>query len=142
MKIVINDCFGGFGLSHEGAMLYLKKLGKEPFLEYGEFSRLCGPTYWLVPEDQRNDILDSSEFHNASLEDRQASNKAYGEKTFNPRDLKRNDTILIAVIEELGEKANFDHSHLKIVEIPDGVDWEIAEYDGNEHIAEKHRTWS
>jgi len=30
---------------------------------------------------------------------------------------------------------------LKIVEIPDDVDWEINEDDGSEWIAEKHRTW-
>jgi hypothetical protein len=29
-----------------------------------------------------------------------------------------------------------------VVEIPDGTDYEISEYDGNEHIAEKHRTWA
>jgi len=31
---------------------------------------------------------------------------------------------------------------LKIVEIPDGTNYEIDEYDGNEHVAEVHRTWS
>jgi len=31
---------------------------------------------------------------------------------------------------------------LKIVDIPDGVEWEIEEYDGMEWVAEKHRTWS
>jgi hypothetical protein len=30
---------------------------------------------------------------------------------------------------------------LRIVEIPDGVEWHISEYDGIEHIAENHRTW-
>ncbi len=30
---------------------------------------------------------------------------------------------------------------MQIVEIPDDVDWEVMEYDGMEHIAEKHRTW-
>lgn len=31
---------------------------------------------------------------------------------------------------------------LAIVEIPDDVKWHVDEYDGNEHIAEDHRTWS
>jgi len=30
---------------------------------------------------------------------------------------------------------------LRIIEIPDGVEWQIEEYDGDEWIAEKHRTW-
>jgi hypothetical protein len=28
-----------------------------------------------------------------------------------------------------------------VVEIPDDVNWQVEEYDGMEHIAEKHRTW-
>jgi len=31
---------------------------------------------------------------------------------------------------------------LKIVEVPDDANWYIAEYDGLEHVAERHRTWS
>jgi hypothetical protein len=45
-------------------------------------------------------------------------------------------------VEELGDKASGQFAELVVVEIPDGVDYEIDEYDGNEHIAEKHRTWS
>jgi hypothetical protein len=37
--------------------------------------------------------------------------------------------------------ANGSFSRLKIVEIPDGVEWTIQEFDGNEWVAEKHRTW-
>lgn len=31
---------------------------------------------------------------------------------------------------------------LKIVEVPDGIKWQIEEYDGWEHVAEAHQTWS
>jgi len=31
---------------------------------------------------------------------------------------------------------------LKIIEIPEDVDWEVDEYDGLETIHEKHRSWS
>ena len=54
---------------------------------------------------------------------------------------KRDDETLVEVVECLGEKANGDHASLKIVEIPDGIEWQIEEYDGFEWIAEKHRTW-
>jgi len=33
-------------------------------------------------------------------------------------------------------------AELKIVEVPDDVDWYIDEYDGKEWVAERHRTWS
>ena len=42
---------------------------------------------------------------------------------------------------ELGELANGPNAELKVVEIPDGIDWTIEEYDGVEWIAEVHRTW-
>lgn len=91
MKIIINTCFGGFGLSSAANELYKTKSGNDKFYD---------------------------------------------------RDLARDDPILVAVVEELGDAANGGCAELKIVEIPDGVDWQIEEYDGNEHVAETHRTWS
>jgi len=97
MKIVINTCYGGFGLS-EQALNMIKEVKRQ--------GRLA---------DSDPDLF--------------------------KYDFKRNDPILISVVEELKEKANGNYASLKIVEIPDDVDWIIAEYDGQEHIAEKHRTW-
>ncbi len=57
------------------------------------------------------------------------------------RDVARDDPYLIQTIKELGEAANTRFCTLKIVEIPAEVEWEIAEYDGLEWVAEKHRTW-
>jgi hypothetical protein len=45
------------------------------------------------------------------------------------------------VVLELGEAANGRCAELKVVEIPDDVEWQIEEYDGLEWVAEKHRTW-
>jgi hypothetical protein len=53
----------------------------------------------------------------------------------------RDNPDLIAAVEELGERANGFAAKLKIVEIPDGIEWEIDEYDGMESIEEKHRSW-
>ena len=41
----------------------------------------------------------------------------------------------------MGAEANGNYAKLKIVEVPYGVEWTIAEYDGYEWVAEKHRTW-
>lgn len=54
---------------------------------------------------------------------------------------ERTDPDLIYVVEELKEEANGEHAKLKIVEIPDGIQWEIDEYDGMESIEEVHRSW-
>lgn len=64
--------------------------------------------------------------------------KAY----FSEREIERNDPNLIATVEALGDKANGFCANLDIVEIPDGVQWEIDEYDGIERVDEVHRSWS
>jgi len=57
-------------------------------------------------------------------------------------DIPRECPVLVAMVEEYGTSINGDFSDLKIVEIPDGVNWYIEQYDGLEHISERHRTWS
>ena len=53
----------------------------------------------------------------------------------------RADKDLIKCIETLGKKANGSFADIKIVEIPDDVNWGIDDYDGIEHVYELHRTW-
>lgn len=54
--------------------------------------------------------------------------------------IKRDDPVLIQVVETLGSKAD-NGTKLRIVDIPDDVEWIIKDYDGLEWIAEKHRIW-
>jgi hypothetical protein len=75
-------------------------------------------------------------------EERQASNAAWAAITLDGRPDDRSDPKLIQVIEELGsEKASGSCAKIALVEIPDDVEFTIEEYDGLEHVAEKHRTW-
>ena len=54
----------------------------------------------------------------------------------------RADPRLVAVVEKLGsDRASGPHARLKVVEIPDGIQVTIEEYDGLESVAERHRTW-
>ena len=93
-RIVINRCYGGFGLSNLAAKRY-RELA------------------W-IPE----------------------------EELFWTYDIPRDSPILLQVIDELGlEKASGPHAELKVIEVPEGVKWHIADYDGMEHIAENHRQW-
>ena len=114
MKIVINKCYGGFGLSEEAVLLYAKKKGLNLIVERNKGLKLNH--YYL------NEKKDGNYFYE--------------------RDIQRNDPILIEVLNELGVKANGYSAELKIVEIPDDVEWIIEEYDGKEWIAEDHRRWS
>jgi hypothetical protein len=68
-------------------------------------------------------------------------------------DLDRSDPRLVKAVEELGNRAACDTedgecrfhlsgTNLKVVEIPDDVEFFIDNYDGAETIRENHRTWS
>lgn len=121
MKIVINDCYGGFRLSHEAVMMY---------------SDLAGLNLEAV--QQENTVFATLDYDYYINGDRENELYYYGYGN----DIPRDDANLVKVVETLGEKANSWSSKLKIVEIPDNVEWHIAEYDGIEHVAENHRTWS
>ena len=93
-RIVINRCYGGFGLSNLAAKRY-RELA------------------W-IPE----------------------------EELFWTYDIPRDSAILLQVIDELGaQESSGPHAELKVIEVPEGVKWHIADYDGMEHIAENHRQW-
>lgn len=134
MKVVINACYGGFSLSEKAVMRYAEIKG---LTLYPERSPLY-TTYWLVPEGERED---QTNFYAWSFEERQASNLRYAQQTLSECEIPRDDPTLVQVVEELGVKASGSCAALAAVEIPDGVAWEIKEYDGYEHVAEKHRTW-
>ena len=61
---------------------------------------------------------------------------------FHSGHIPRDDAHLIAVVELMGSAAAGGCSELKIVDVPDDVNWCIEEYDGKEWVAERHRTWS
>lgn len=49
--------------------------------------------------------------------------------------------LVVQVVEELGEAANGPYADLKVIEIPDGIEWELDDYDGMESVHESHRSW-
>lgn len=141
-RIVINACFGGFGLSHEGMLAYAAYKGLTLYTEERKkLYTMLGPIYWTVPPEQRAPKVSEESWHTASLEDRKASNAAYARESIDDEGIARDDPALVRVVEELGAKANGEYAELRIVEIPDDVEWQIEEYDGSEHVAEVHRTW-
>ena len=91
IKVVINTCFGGFGLSEESEAEYKERMG------------ITDPDWYYY-------------------------------------DLPRDCPVLVSMVEN--GPVNGQYADLKVVEIPDDVNWFIYEYDGIEHVAERHRTWS
>lgn len=121
-KVVINRCYGGFGLSEEAFERLLEAKGV-PYEKVKEKNvTIYGPDYYHAGHAGDKDFYISSyEFHSWE---------------------KRSDQDLVRIVEELGEKSWGRFAELKVVEIPDDVEFDIGEYDGIEWVAEKHRTWS
>ena len=90
MKVVINDCYGGFGLTEVA------------LAEYKDRKGITDPNFYYY-------------------------------------DIPRDCPVLVEMVER-GDVSGA-YADLKVVEIPDDVNWYIEEYDGMEHIAERHRTW-
>ena len=101
-KIVCNKCFGGFGLSLEAEVEYLKRKG---FTEYTVSNSYGG---YIESVDGWEDYYD--------------------------RDIPRDDPDLLAVVEELGDKANGKFSDLRVAYIPKGTKYRIEKYDGMESV--------
>jgi hypothetical protein len=55
-------------------------------------------------------------------------------ETFDASEIDRKDSVLIEVIEELGEEANGEYAKLCIMELEEGTLYRIDSYDGSEWI--------
>lgn len=139
-KIVVNRCFGGFGLSDAAMRRYFELKGW-PFHyeDRKDYPGLGMGTYWRVPPSLRPKPIEN--WSAAPLEERRAYNDAYSEASVYGGDIPRDDPALVQVVEELGKNANGRHAELEVVSIPADVKWVISEYDGKEHVAEDYRTW-
>lgn len=133
MKVVINKGFHQFGLSLEA------------------LRKMFGDVYVY-----QHDLLLDLYFRQDSLVDRGScsnnfiySTHDYGKETLNIKEEHRIyfDTIdrsldkLVSIVEEMGEKAGSYGVFLSVIEIPDNVNWEIEEFDGQERIREVGRIW-
>lgn len=130
-EIVINVMHGGFGLSHEAILRYAELKGIDLHWEMDK--------EWVMI---RNKSRPGEDIPLESIHIRYYISPEFtDENYFWDRDIERDDPKLIQIIKELGGKANARFAKLKIVEIPDDIDWTIEEYDGAEWVAEKHRTF-
>ena len=158
MKIVINACFGGFSLSRAAVKRYAELQGRPCYFFGTSFGK--DATRYIPLQDSEktpvrdlffhafdipnpNELLSSQDqWHNLSIEERTISNALYTQHAVDNRPSVRHDPLLIQIVEELGsEIASGGCAELKIIEIPDGTDYVIEEYDGLETIAEAHQTW-
>lgn len=137
MKVILNKCYGGFSVSQEAYELYAKKKGIELFAYKLDFKN-GKPIYRKTDMGSSiftitftKDFGDCIEFSNNNSE----------KCCLSLRDNHREDPVLIEVVEELGERANSPFAKLVVVDIPDGMEYEIDDYDGFETLHQKVETW-
>ena len=137
MEVVINGCFGGFGISNL-ALLELIKMNSK-IVAKQTFKK-----YYGSDKDYETDKVKLEVFKDGFFSRPFSNGVLYDNKFvyYVSYELKRNSPDLIKVVKKLKEKANGHCAELKIVEIPDGVDFVIDEYDGIESIHEKHESWN
>ena len=135
MKIVINTCFGGFGISDAAFERYLDLKG---ITWYKGESSIGSSDYYNVPVEQYEALYELCKSKPVGPGRFEEVNDLY----LSQYDIERNDPILVQVVQELGKESWGFSAELKIVEVPDDIGWEINDYDGLESIHEVHRSWS
>lgn len=130
MKIVKNTCYGGFSLSVQALIkiVELKGMHIDKIVKYLNGNEI-DITNSLEKWESSNSFVITTD-----------NGKTYGAYSFSDAS-ERTDPELIKVVEELGEASYGEYARLEVVEIPDGIKWEIDDYDGVETIEEAHRKW-
>lgn len=100
--------------------------------------------FWTVPEDK---WMREPELENHDNDAWDAFGEYEREHSWIDKvtQFGRDDSDLISIIEEFGsEVVSGENSEIRIVEIPDDVDWCIASCDetGGEWVEERKRSWS
>ena len=141
-KVILNKCYGGFDVSIETYKLYAKKKGLNLyFYDYDyDYSEGIQDIYKKIGEPN-----DTRYFLHCFIKD-MGDNVVISDDDYKKYSLwlnrdYREDPTLIEVVEELGEKASSPYSNLRIVEIPDDLDYVIDDDDGIETLHEKVREW-
>lgn len=139
-KVILNKCFGGFDVSPQGYQLYAMKKGYSHLYKYKKsFDKLHDEYY-------RIDLFDDFILAYYFTKDLGETIKEISKSDWKLYHLylgtdKREDPILIEVVEELGEEASGKFGKLVVVEIPDDLNYTIDEYDGIETLHEDVPTW-
>lgn len=137
-KVILNKCYGGFCVSKEAYELYAKKKGLDLFCYELDIKDIRHHIYKYTKEDNGLFINFFTKDFGNNVE---ITDEDYKKYNLYLDTRHREDPILIEVIEELGKKANGRCGKLKIVEIPDGLDYVIDDYDGIETLHQRVQEW-
>lgn len=128
-KVVINACYGGFGLSAD-ALYLLMRLGfpleatplKDSGYDEADFP-LVGPDGVRAASRSGRPLLKDGVLYSAEL------------SPYDPQAMAlRSHPALVKTVEMLGERANGFCAKLVIEDVPDDALFRIEEYDGSESV--------
>ncbi len=134
--MILNKCFGGFVVSGKCYDLYAKKKGIVlhkylPEEDGDDFVKVTG---------ERKEVF--TRYTTKDYGDRVKVEKFDWRTCIQLDGAYRTDGALIECIEELGDEASVEgFSELRIVEVPDDLNYVVDEYDGLETLHEAVRTW-
>ena len=142
MKVAYNNCFGGFSLSPKALKAFAKKKGIDlTFYKQTKYPHQGGHAENIRVEPEELNILGIK----ACTQDlgsviEEIPSELFYYESFCEHST-RTDPDLISVIEEFGSEASGECSKLAIEEIPDGAQFEITYYDGNESVVPPRPNW-
>tara|TARA_Y100001951_G_C11244857_1_gene242761 strand:- start:482 stop:874 length:393 start_codon:yes stop_codon:yes gene_type:complete len=122
VKIVLNKCFGGFGLSPKAEKLF--------------WELLAYPVTYISPY---NDDGPVTMHENSSEEVKDEFFSSLSSICGLHGASHRDNKALVEVVERLGEEANGSCAALVVVEIPNDVKYAIYDYDGIENAEQPRR---
>ena len=137
MKIVLNQCYGGFSLSNMAQALYIMANGQTPYF-YKDCSTYSKDGAWKRTDKYVHvDLKDiettewrlycTTQYQGEILHD-------YPEHIFRDREIDRCDPILVSIVEIIGQEASSKFAKLNILEVDDDTLYRIEEYDGYEYL--------
>lgn len=152
MKVILNKCYGGFMLSNKAQFEYYRRKGTPAFAYDRVTDWQTQETTFVRVHDANQTVEGSSAcgllWFGVDMGERFPSDHGFIPKSVPTEsvlcmdtDAIRVDPIAIAIVEEMGEEASGWASELRVVEIPDWMDWVIDDYDGIETLHEDVPTW-
>lgn len=133
MKVVINSCYGGFGLSTQAVKRYLELCGKQLYIYKMTKHKALDDVWEFKKIDSVKDRYDILVTYYTTEDQGEVLND-WPSNIFHIHEIPRNDKHLVQVVEELGKNASTKFSYLEVVEVENGRWFRIDEYDGYEGI--------
>jgi hypothetical protein len=141
MKIVLNKCYGGFGVSHEAIMRYGELKGVEVVLYTNDephtgdstiFKRITVEEMEELSDWAISYVVNPPEGDTFEVDYDREDNEIPEFLSTYDFEKYRADPEFIQTVEELGKLASGRFANLVVVEIPDGAEYDISDYDGVE----------